>query len=155
MNGASCWEERERAKADALKMAARLSAREKGLVVAAARRGLANDAARDQTRQRRFERSFLSLDRPDADGDLYDYGDCGREVRRMMRALDAPYRERVRDLRFRAALGVLDGHPELQRALRAIRRHRRRKEVAAALGVSPETYAKRFARLCGILGFAP
>ena len=150
MNGASYWEERERAKADALKMAARLSAREKGLVVAAARRGLANDAARDQTRQRRFERSFLSLDRPDADGDLYDYGDCGRAVRRMMRALDAPYRERVRDLRFRAALERIP--PDWRAMLKLIRARRPRTEIMRRCGISRATYFRRLACLCATFG---
>ena len=72
-------------------------------------------------------------------------------MRRMFRDLDAPFRERIRDLRFAAALDALDGHPELQRTLRAIRRHRRRGKIAAALGIPTETYAKRFTRICQIL----
>ena len=151
MSGANYWAEREAAKRDALKMAANLSAREKGLVVTAAKRKLINDVAHDQTQQRMFERGFLSLDRPDENGNMYDYGDCGREMRRTLRSLDAPVRERIRDLRFAAALDALDGHPELQRTLRAIRRHRQREKIAAALRIPPETYAKRFTRICQIL----
>ena len=36
----------------------------------------------DQTRQRAFERAFLSRDRADGEGDAFDYGDCGRAARR-------------------------------------------------------------------------
>ena len=129
MNGAAYWEERERAKADALKMAANLSARDKGLVVTATRRGLANDVAHDQTNQRSFERGFLSLDHPDEDGNMWDYGDCGRDMRRTFRAIDAPYWEHVRELRFWNALYKLRDYPELQKTLRAIRRHRVRRKI--------------------------
>ena len=150
MNGATYWREREAAKAAALRMAAELSSREKGLAVAAAKRALANDAAHDRTRQRAFERGFLSLDRPDADGDLYDYGDCGREVRRMMRALDAPYRERVRDLRFRAALERIP--PDWRAMLKLIRARLPRTEIMRRCGISRATYFRRLACLCATFG---
>lgn len=116
----------------------------------------ANEYAHDQTRQRRFERRFLSLDCPDENGDPYDYGDCGRSMRCMMRKLDEPYREKVRDLRFAAALDALDGYPELQRTIRAIRRHRwrGREKIAATLRISQAAYAKRFSRICKVLGVA-
>ena len=152
MNGAAYWEERERAKADALKMAANLSARDKGLVVTATRRGLANDVAHDQTNQRSFERGFLSLDHPDEDGNMWDYGDCGRDMRRTLRAIDAPYWEHVRELRFRNALYRLRNYPELQKTLRAIRRHRVRRKIFSALKIGAETYRRRFFDLTQILG---
>ena len=153
MNGAAYWEERERAKADALKMAANLSARDKGLAVSAATKGLIDDVRRDQTCQRAFERGFLSLDHPDEDGNLWDYGDCGRDMRRTLRAIDAPYWEHVRELRFAAVLDSLKAHPELAKALVAIRRHRHRgrRRIAAALGISVAAYAKRFTRISQIL----
>ena len=151
MNGAAYWEERERAKADALKMAANLSARDKGLVVTATRRGLANDVAHDQTNQRSFERGFLSLDHPDEDGNMWDYGDCGRDMRRTLRAIDAPYWEHVRELRFWNALYKLRDYPELQKTLRAIRRHRVRRKIFSALKIGAETYEKRFRRVREIL----
>ena len=151
MNAAVCWAEREAARVSALKMAAQLSARERGTVVLGVTRAFANDATHDQTQQRAFERGFLSLDCPDDNGDMWDYGDCGRAMCRMLRAIDAPFRERIREQRFAAALGALDGHPEYQRTLCAIRRHRRRREIAAALGISVDAYAKRFARICRIL----
>ena len=153
MNGAGYWEERERAKKAALKMATNLSARDKGLVVTATRRGLVNDVTHDKTNQRSFERGFLSLDHPDEDGNLWDYGDCGRDMRRTLRAIDAPYWEHVRELRFAAVLDSLKAHPELAKALVAIRRHRHsgRKRIAAALGISVAAYAKRFTRISQIL----
>ena len=52
------WEEYAAEKAAALKMAAKLTAREKGLVVTDTKRRLVNEAMHDQTRQRRFERKF-------------------------------------------------------------------------------------------------
>ena len=152
MNGAAYWEERERAKADALKMAAHLSAQDKGLVVTATRRGLVNDVAHDQTNQRSFERGFLSLDHPDEDGNLWDYGDCGRDMRRTFRAIDAPYWEHVRELRFWNALYKLRDYPELQKTLRAIRRHRVRRKIFSALKIGAETYRRRFFDLTQILG---
>ena len=154
MNGAAYWEARERAKADALKMASNLSARDKGLVVTATRRGLANDVAHDQTNQRSFERGFLSLDHPDEDGNMWDYGDCGRDMRRTLRAIDAPYWEHVRELRFWNALYKLRDYPELQKTLRAIRRHRVRRKIFSALKIGAETYRRRFFDLTQILGIS-
>ena len=152
MSETGYWEERERAKKAALKMAANLSARDKGLVVTATRRGLANDVAHDQTNQRSFERGFLSLDHPDEDGNMWDYGDCGRDMRRTLRAIDAPYWEHVRELRFWNALYKLRDYPELQKTLRAIRRHRVRRKIFSALKIGAETYEKRFRRVREILG---
>lgn len=151
MNGAAYWEARERAKADALKMASNLSARDKGLAVSAATKGLIDDVRRDQTYQRAFERSFLSLDHPDEDGNMWDYGDCGRDMRRTLRAIDAPYWEHVRELRFWNALYKLRDYPELQKTLRAIRRHRVRRKIFSALKIGAETYEKRFRRVREIL----
>ncbi len=152
MSETGYWEERERAKKAALKMAANLSARDKGLVVTATRRGLANDVAHDQTNQRSFERGFLSLDHPDEDGNMWDYGDCGRDMRRTLRAIDAPYWEHVRELRFWNALYKLRDYPELQKTLRAIRRHRVRRKIFSALKIGAETYRRRFFDLTQILG---
>ena len=152
MNGAAYWEERERAKADALRMAARLSARERGAVVLGVNRGMCDDARHDQTRQRAFERSFLSLDQPDANGNMWDYGDCGRAMRRTLRAIDAPFWEHVKELRFRNALYRLRDYPELQKTLRAIRRHRIRRKIFSALKIGAETYRRRFSDLTQILG---
>ena len=152
MNGAAYWEERERAKADALKMAANLSARDKGLAVSATTKGLIDDVRHDQTYQRAFERSFLSLDHPDENGNMWDYGDCGRDMRRTLRAIDEPFWEHVKELRFWNALYRLRNYPELQKTLRAIRRHRVRRKIFSALKIGAETYRRRFFDLTQILG---
>ena len=128
-----------------------MTAREKNLVRRAERFAAANACAHDQTRQRRFERRFLSLDCPDADGNLFDYGDCGRAAKRMFRELDAAYHERIRERRFQSALWKLRGHPELQKTLRAIRRYRKREKIFSALQIGAETYRRRFSDLTQIL----
>ena len=122
-------------------MAANLSAREKGTVVLGVNRGMCDDARHDQTQQRTFERGFLSLDVPDEDGVIYDYGDCGREMRRMLRSLDAPFRERIRDLRFAAALERI---PEAWRPmLEMIRDRIPRAEIMWQCRISRATYFRR------------
>ena len=159
MSEAKYWEEYDAAKSAALKMAAKLSAKEKGLMVRALHCNMKDEAEHDQTRQRAFEQSMLSLDRPDEDGNLYDYGDCSRAAKRMFREMDAEYREKViepyrqhkRDLAFWRALHALKDHPELQTTLRAIRRYRVREKIFSTLKIGAETYEKRFFRVRGIL----
>lgn len=128
MSRENYWAEREAAKTAALKMAAKLTAREKGLVVTATKRALVNEAVHDQTLQRKFERGFLSLDATDDEGRAREYSFGSREQNRMIRKLDAPYWEHVRELRFRCALYRLRRHPELQQTLLAIHRHLRRQK---------------------------
>ena len=65
---------------------------------------------------------------------------------------DAPFQERVRDLRFRNALYRLRDYPELQKTLRAIRRHRIRRKIFSALKIGANVYRERFSRLTKILG---
>ena len=159
MSEAKYWEEYDAAKSAALKMAAKLSAREKGLMVRALHCNMKDEAQHDRTRQRLFEQSMVSLDRPDENGDLYDYGDCNRAARRMFRELDAEYREKViepyqehqRNLAFWRALHALKDHPELQTTLRAIRRYRVREKIFSALKIRGETYEKRLCRVREIL----
>ena len=159
MSEAKYWEEYDAAKSAALKMAAKLSAREKGLMVRALHCNMKDEAEHDQTRQRAFEQSMLSLDHPDEDGNLYDYGDCNRAAKRMFRKMDAEYREKViepyrkyqRELRFKAALYRLRMHPELQVTLRAIRLHKKKEKIFSALKIGAETYEKRFSELSKIL----
>ena len=124
MSEAKYWEEYDAAKSAALKMAAKLSAREKGLMVRALHCNMKDEAKHDRTRQRLFEQSMVSLDRPDENGDLYDYGDCNRAARRMFRELDAPVHEHFRMLRLRQALYKLRKYPELQATLKAIYKYR-------------------------------
>ena len=129
-----------------------MTAQEKNLVRRAEKFDNANAYAHDQTRQRRFERRFLSLDRPDADGNPFDYGDCGREARKLYRKLDAPYWERVRKHRFQSALRKLKRHPELKRTLRAILRYEEREKIFSALKIGANVYRERFSQLTKILG---
>ena len=121
------------------------------LVKRSERFAAADEARHDQTRQRRFERAFLSLDWRDENGDAFDYGDCGRAAKKLYAALDAPFRKRRRELLFKQALYLLRKHPELQRTLRAIRRFRRRQKIFSALQIRPEVYFKRFFRVQEIL----
>ena len=122
-----------------------------GLAQRAERFRAADEVRRGQTRQGRFEAAMLSLDCPDANGDLLDYGDCGRAAKRMFRELDAAYHERIRERRFQSALWKLRGHPELQKTLRAIRRYRKREKIFSALQIGAETYRRRFSDLTQIL----
>ena len=69
MSEARYWEEYDAAKSAALKMAAKLSAREKGLMVRARHCNMKDEAQHDRTRQRLFEQSMVSLDRPDENGE--------------------------------------------------------------------------------------
>ena len=69
----------------------------------------------------------------------------------MVRELDAPYREHIRELRFRRALYLLRHHPELQQTLLAARRHLRRQKIISALKIKDEVYEKRFQRVRKIL----
>jgi hypothetical protein len=159
MSEAKYWEEYDKAKKAALKMAAKLSAKEKGTMVRSLHCDMKDEARHDRTRQRLFEQSMISIDHPDENGDLYDYGDCNRAARRMFRELDAEYREKViepyrehqRELAFWRALHALKDHPELQTTLRAIRRYRVREKIFSALKIRGETYEKRLFRVREIL----
>ena len=112
-----------------------------GLAQRAERFRAADEVRRGQTRQGRFEAAMLSLDCPDANGDLLDYGDCGRAAKRMLRDIDAPFRERVRDLRFAAALERI---PEAWRPmLEMIRDRVPRTEIMRRRRISRATYFRR------------
>ena len=153
MSEAKYWEAYDKAKQEALKMAAQLSAHEKGVMIRALHCDMKDEAKHDQTRQRTFEQNMLSLDHPDEDGDLYDYGDCNRAARRMFRELDAPVHEHFRRLRLRQALYRLRKYPELQATLKAIYKYRflPRQKIFSALKIRGETYRRRFSDLTKIL----
>ena len=51
-----------------------------------------NEAKHDQTRQRRFERNFLSRDLPDSKAAPADASDGGRLTARLVEEIDAPTR---------------------------------------------------------------
>ena len=153
MSEAKYWEEYDAAKSAALKMAAKLSAREKGLMVRALHCNMKDEAQHDRTRQRLFEQSMVSLDRPDENGDLYDYGDCNRAAKRMFREIDAPVHEHFRRLRLRQTLYRLRKYPELQATLKAIYKYRflPRQKIFSALEIRGETYKMRLSRVWEIL----
>ena len=124
---------------------------ERNLVRRSERFALRDKARHDQTAQRKFERAFLSLDWVGEEDSGFDYGDGGRQMRALVRKLDAPWREHVRELRFWNALYKLRNYPELQTTLRAIRRYRVRQEIFSALQIKAEVYRKRFSQITEIL----
>ena len=130
-----------------------MTAHERNLVRQAEKFAAANKALHDQTRQQKFEQSFLSLDWADEEGSGFDYGDGGRQMRALVRKLDEPYWNRVRELRFRRALYALRKYPELQTTLLAIRRLRNlpRRKIFSALQIKANVYRERFSQLTKIL----
>ena len=128
-----------------------MTQRERNLVRRSEKFAKANECVHDKTLQRRFELRFLSLDCPDANGDMRDYGDCGRAARRIFASLDEPFRRHVRELRFREALRKLERHPELQKTLVAIRRFRQRQKIFSALKIKANVYRERFSQLTKLL----
>ena len=63
-----------------------------GYLLIAERNRRANEAKHDQTRQRRFERNFLSRDLPDSKAARADASDGGRLAARLVEGIDAPTR---------------------------------------------------------------
>ena len=128
-----------------------MTAHERNLVRQSEKFAAANKALHDQTRQQKFEQSFLSLDWTNEEGSRFDYCDGGRQMRALVRKLDEPFWNRVRELRFWNALYKLRDYPELQTTLRAIRRYRVRRKIFSALQIKAETYRKRFFQVTKIL----
>ena len=154
MSEAKYWEAYDKAKQEALKMAAQLSAKEKGLMVTALKRGMINEAEHNEnTHQGKFEESFHSIDFPYENGVRYDYNEGCISANRLYYNLDEPYRERRRWLKIRRALYKLRRYPELQATLKAIFKYRfqPRQKIISALKIRGETYRKRFSDLTQIL----
>ena len=128
-----------------------MTAHEKRLVRRSEKFAAVNEVVHDQTDQRVFERSFLSLDWADEDGLQYDDSDGCRQMRALIRNLDEPYWNHIRELRFWNALYQLRDYPELQTTLRAIRRYRVRRKIFSALQIKAGTYRKRFFQVTKIL----
>ena len=147
------WEAYDKAKRDTLKMAANLSAHEKGQAVQRIHWDMINEARHNATPQGKQDTSYLSLDRPDEDGNHYDYGDCNRAMRRIFREIDEPINEYFRWLKIRRALYKLRRHPELQATLKAIFKYRfqPRQKIFSALKIRGETYEMRLSRVREIL----
>jgi hypothetical protein len=153
MSEAKYWEEYDEAKKAALKMAAKLSAKDKGTMVRALHWGMIDQVRHDKTDQGSIDATMYSLDHPDDSGNMYDYGDCERSIRRIFRQMDAPAHEYFRELKLRRALYRLRRYPELQATLKAIYRHRfqPRQKIFSALKIRGETYRKRLSDLTQIL----
>ena len=151
---AKYWEAYDKAKKAALKMAAQLSAKEKGVMVTALKRGMINEAEHNEnTRQGKFEESFHSLDFPYENGVRYDYNEGCISANRLYYNLDEPYREWRRWRKIRRALYKLRRYPELQATLKAIFKYRfqPRQKIFSALKIRGETYEMRLSRVREIL----
>ena len=142
------------AKRDSLKMAAQLSAHEKGVMVTALKRGMINEAEHNEnTHQGKFEKSFHSINFPYENGVRYDYNEGCISANRLYYNLDEPYREWRRWLKIRRALYKLRRYPELQATLKAIFKYRfqPRQKIFSALKIRGETYEMRLSRVREIL----
>ena len=99
---------------------------------------IANEARDDQTRQRKFERSFESRDLPDSEAARADASDGERCVRKIEIRLDADYHRERRERLIRQAAVGLSG--TLKRILWGIFRGEDRRERIRLSGVPKATY---------------
>ena len=151
---AKYWEAYDKAKQEALKMAAQLSAHEKGVMVTALKRGMINEAEHNEnTRQGKFEESFHSLDIPYDDGKPRVFNDGCISANQLYYNLDWPYREWRRWRKMEKALDKLQEYPMLWLTLAAIYVYRfdSREEICSVLRISEQTYRQRFHRVTQIL----
>ena len=110
----------------------------KGLLRRTEHNRIANEARDDQTRQRKFERSFESRDLPDSAAARADASDGGRCVRKIVISLDADYHRERRERQIRQAAVGLSG--TLKRILWGIFRGGDRRERIELSGVPKATY---------------
>ena len=89
-----------------------------------------NEAKHDQTRQRRFERNFLSRDLPDSKAARADASDGGRLTTRLVAGLDAPTRRERQIAAVNTAAARLPRRPGwLRKLLWAIFRNGKDREL--------------------------
>ena len=89
-----------------------------------------NEAKHDQTRQRRFERGFLSRDLPDSKAARADASDGGRLTARLVEGIDAPTRRERQIAAINAAAAKLPRRSGwLRKLLWAIFRNGRNREL--------------------------
>ena len=135
---------------------------EKALVAKSEKWGYVDDVRHDQTKQRVFEQAFLSLDWPDENGTMRDYGEGGRQARKLYRYLDREHDMNEKWKLFSNALEKLNGHPELEKTLWAILEHREKSErkmrrfrirekIFFALKIKASTYTMRREELKNLL----
>ena len=110
----------------------------KGLLRRTEHNRIANETRDDQTRQRKFERSFESRDFPDSEAARADASDGGRCVRKIEIRLDADYHRERRERLIRQAAVGLSG--ALKRILWGIFRGEDRRERIKLSGVPKATY---------------
>ena len=149
MSEAKYWEAYDKAKQEALKMAAQLSAHEKGVMVTALKRGLIDEAKWENRGKREILKHLVSLDFPYEDGVRYEYNDGCFSVNRLYYNLDEPYRIWRRCRKLEAAFEKLEDSPALWMTLLAICSFRGypREQIAPALGISQETYERYLRRV--------
>ena len=112
---------------------------EKGLLRRTEHNRIANEARDDQTRQRKFERSFESRDLPDSEAARADASDGGLCVRKIEISLDADYHRVRRERLIRQAAVGLPG--TLKRILWGVFRGEDRRERIKLSGVPKTTYS--------------
>ena len=110
----------------------------KGLLRRTEHNRIVNEARDDQTRQRKFERSFESRDLPDSEAARADASDGGRCVRKIEIRLDAGYHRERRERLIRQAAVGLSG--TLKRILWGIFRGEDRRERIRLSGVPKTAY---------------
>lgn len=102
-----------------------------------------DECRHDQTKQRKFEKTFLSTDWRNKNGDSFDYGDYCKSIRKLLYKLDAYWIRRRRKERFEAACNALEDKPKLQETLLAIKKYRKREKIIKALHITKEVYRAR------------
>ncbi len=101
----------------------------------------ANEYLEDQTRQRAFERKFVSRDMPNSSAAIADYSDGGRSVATTIRNIDAPARKAMRLNCIRRMAVRLPNSGILRSLLWAIYRNgSNRRETIGELGINERTY---------------
>ena len=151
---AKYWEAYDKAKQEALKMAAQLSAHEKGVMVQGLRWGMIDEARHnEESNQGKFEESFHSLDIPYDDGKPRVFNDGCISANQLYYNLDWPYREWRRWRKMEKALDKLQEYPMLWLTLAAIYAYRfdSREKICSVLRISEQTYRQRFHRVTQIL----
>lgn len=108
----------------------------------AERNRLANEAIHDQTRQRQFERSFLSRDMPDSLAARVEASDGGKMMRAIVRHVDAEYNQKRREMLMNIAAAKLPRRSAWLRALlwAIYRNGSNRRKTMAELGISKYQY---------------
>ena len=96
----------------------------------------------DQTRQREFERRFESRDLPDSRAARADASDNSRAINRLVRQMDEPVRQKLREMRVNQAAASL---PRTSAWLRPLlwaiyRNGSNRKKTMSELGLSKSSY---------------